>query len=75
MAKWLSVIHFENLLPGLLIAGGLALLVIIVQLNAFFKQLRYINMELQRSHGKERERWQRIRRHHIMSLIPFYREK
>lgn len=37
----------------------------------FFRELRYLNSEIQCNHGAEREFWVRQRRRLWLSLIPF----
>ena len=39
----------------------------------FTRELRYINQEVHRTKGGEREHWKRVRRRHWLSLLPFYR--
>ncbi len=51
----------------LLIAARLALFI-----RSFRKELNYIEEELKRTTGAERERWKRARKRLWLSLIPFY---
>ena len=41
----------------------------------FQRELRYINMEIQRNGGAEQERWKKKRKELWLSLILFYRTK
>jgi hypothetical protein len=50
----------------------LCVLVVIVQyINDFTRELKYLNMEISRSRGAEREHWLRRRRKLWLSIIPF----
>ena len=40
-------------------------------LNDFSRELRYLNNEIKRTSGKEREHWLRRRRRLWLSLLPF----
>lgn len=40
-------------------------------INAFSKELKYLNAEIERTEGVERRRWIRQRRRLWLSLIPF----
>ena len=42
-------------------------------LNDFSQELRYINNEIGRSTGKEKEHWLRRRRRLWLSILPFFR--
>lgn len=55
---------------GVLILIGL-LFAFASWLKAFQKELRYINTEIGRTHGKERERWIRQKRRLFLSILPF----
>lgn len=63
---WLIGIVAALILIGLLI--GLTLFI-----HDFSDELRYLNMEIDRSEGAEREHYLRQRRKLWMSLIPFVR--
>lgn len=56
-----------------LILGILAVLLLLSLpwLNWFLREMRFLNMEIQRSHGKEQERWKRRKRRLWLSIIPF----
>lgn len=41
----------------------------------FTKELRYLNLEIKRSYGKEREHFKKIRKQYLLSLIPFIKIK
>ena len=45
----------------------------IISLNEFRTELRYINNEINRTDGKEREHWVKQRRRLWLSLLPFVR--
>lgn len=49
------------------------LLLAVLRLREFRDMLEYINMEIRRSHGKEREYWKAQKRRLWLSLLPFYR--
>lgn len=53
------------------------LLMIIVRfamwLQAFLMELRYLNKEIERTAGAERQRWIRRKKRLLLSLIPFVR--
>lgn len=53
------------------------LLLCLIQLIAFIrdfsKELKRINLEIRRTHGREQQRWKSRRRKLWLSLIPFVR--
>lgn len=62
----------------LLLVFGLLLIVTLVLLIVcrayhFSRELQRINVEIQRSHGLEREHWIREKRRLWLSLLPFVR--
>lgn len=61
----------------LVILGVLLLIGFVVWLagfvTGFSRELRYINMEIDRSEGRERRHWEKKRRRLWLSLIPFVR--
>lgn len=63
-----DVLGLLYLLIGVLV---LLLLLSIPWLTWFCRELRFLNMEIQRNHGKEKERWKRRKRRLWLSLIPF----
>ena len=46
---------------------------IIILAHGFTKELKYINMEIQRTEGAEQRYWKRKKRKLWLSLIPFTR--
>lgn len=65
---------------GLLTLLAIAVAALVVGLVAIYagrlsdmpRQLRYLNMEIERSVGYERRRWKQRKRKYLISLIPFY---
>ena len=57
--------------------GLLALPIIVVltaiRIDGFIRELRYINTEIARTTGEQRQYWLRLRRRLWLSLIPFVR--
>ena len=47
--------------------------VLVARAGGFFAELRYLNMEIGRTRGRERKHWKRKRRRLFLSLIPFAR--
>ena len=41
--------------------------------NSFSSEWRYLNREINRTEGAERERWKRRKRKLLLSLLPFFR--
>ncbi len=64
---------------GLVLAGIFVLAVIagltIPVVQAFKSDLKYINMEINRTDGREQAHWKRRKRQLWLSLIPFYRPR
>lgn len=54
----------------ILIAGGL-LVFAVLNLISFARELKYLNREIARSTGHERQYWLRCRRRLWLSLLPF----
>ena len=46
---------------------------IAMRINSFTKELRYLNIEISRTTGEQRQHWLRLRRRLWLSLIPFVR--
>ena len=44
-------------------------------LNAFAKELEYLNCEIQRTEGTERELWEKRKKELWLSLVPFVKRK
>lgn len=55
---------------AILLAAGLGM-----KLGTFFRDRKYMNMEIRRTTGEEQQYWKRKRRRLWLSLLPFYREK
>ena len=58
---------------SLVLAVALFLSVFIPWLRDFRHEMRYINMEIQRNEGRERERWVRRKKRLWLSILPFFR--
>ena len=71
--------EIANLLPLILLVGGFFFLILLVRCTLFFRdfsrQLRYINLEIYRTSGKEQEYWLACRRRLWLSLIPWIGKK
>ena len=69
----------ESSLFWLLVAvlGAIVAMILIVYfvqwLIAFQEELKHVNTEIQRTTGRERERWKRRKRRLFLSIIPFVR--
>jgi len=66
---------FTNVLLAIVIAF-LAVLVLVdlsMKINEFRHELNYLNCEIGRTEGAEREHWKRERRRLWLSLLPFFR--
>lgn len=64
----------EQVLSGLfviLIVVALLLLLFSRWIMWFFQELKYLNDEIRRNDGREKERWKRRKRRLLLSLIPF----
>lgn len=59
----------------ILVALFLLTLKIVLASDSFFRELKYLKFEIQRTKGKERERWKRRKRRLILSLLPFVKYK
>lgn len=64
----------------IVIIAGIALIVfllclllvrVLIKLERFCEDLRYINMEIRRASARERKAWRRRRRRLWLSLLPF----
>ena len=42
---------------------------------SFFRDMRYLNTEITRTHGEEREKWIQHRKRLLLTMIPFVRRK
>lgn len=64
----------EQVLSGLfviLIVVALLLLIFSRRIMWFFQELKYLNDEIRRNDGREKERWKRRKRRLFLSIIPF----
>ncbi len=61
-----------------LIIGVILLVLLLIQFamwcQRFSRELRYLNKEINRTTGAERERWQKRKKQLWLSLIPFIRK-
>ena len=66
---------FTNVLLVIVIAffAILILVGLTIKINEFRHELDYLNCEIGRTEGAEREHWKREKRHLWLSLLPFYR--
>lgn len=72
----LAITNSEEVLGYLVIAVMLLAVVIILSapyISWFRQELKYINTEISRTEGREKERWMRRKRRLLMSLLPFHR--
>lgn len=67
--------HLLLLIFAVLAAVFFLTLKIIFTSDFFFRELKYLKFEIQRTKGKERERWKRRKRRLILSLLPFVKYK
>lgn len=69
----------QDIKQVLWIFAGILLIVIVTKIAIFCvdwkEQLEYINMELERSEGLERQFWEREKREHFRRLFPFLPKK
>ena len=66
---------FTNVLLAIVIAffAVLILVGLSMKINEFSHELDYLNREIARTEGAEREYWKREKRHLWLSLLPFCR--
>ena len=66
---------FTNVLLAIVIAFfAIAILVgLNIKISEFNHKLDYLNKEIERTEGAEREYWKRKKRRLWLSLLPFYR--
>ncbi len=66
---------FTNVLLAIVIVffAVLILVVLSVKINEFSHELDYLNREIARTEGAEREHWKREKRRLWLSLLPFFR--
>ncbi len=71
--------ELAELLPPILLIGGFFFLHLLVNgiifFRDFFRQLRYISLEIRRTSGAEQQYWLRRRRSLWLSLIPWIGRK
>lgn len=71
--------EIADLLPLIFLIGGFLFLVLLVKgtlfFRDFFRQLRYINLEICRTSGNEQQYWLACRRRLWLSLIPWIGRK
>ena len=62
-----------NILIGIIAAlfALLLLIILVMHFKDFFKELNYLNCEIERTEGSERRYWKRQKRKLWLSLIPF----
>jgi len=66
---------FTNVLLSIVIAffAVLILVALTMKINEFSHELNYLNREIARTEGAEREHWKREKRRLWLSLLPFFR--
>lgn len=66
---------FANVLLVIMIAFFAVMLFVVltVKIYDFKRDLDYLNMEIARTEGEEREHWEREKRRLWLSLLPFFR--
>lgn len=66
---------FTNVLLSIVIAffAVLILVALTMKINEFSHELDYLNREIARTEGAEREHWKREKRRLWLSLLPFFR--
>lgn len=64
-----------NVLLAIMIAFFAVLLLVglTTKINEFSRELNYLNREIARTEGSEREYWKHEKRRLWLSLLPFYR--
>ena len=48
---------------------------LVLKLKTFTEELDYLNLEIGRTEGEEREEWIRRRRRHWLTLLPFVKKE
>lgn len=66
---------FTNVLLAIVVAffAVLILVGLTMKINDFSHELKYLNTEIGRTEGAEREHWKREKRRLWLSLLPFFR--
>lgn len=57
---------------AIVIAIILVLAIFVPWLRDFRRELRYVNMEIERNTGRERERWMKRKKRLKLSILPFF---
>ncbi len=78
MLTLLEISFDENLIRigsvvAIVVVGVIVTAVVVPVVQAFRADLKYINMEISRTEGREQAHWIKRRRQLWLSLIPFYR--
>lgn len=78
MLTLLEISFDENLIRigsvvAIVVVGVIVTAVVVPVVQAFRADLKYINMEINRTEGREQAHWIKRRRQLWLSLIPFYR--
>lgn len=60
---------------AIILAGIIVTALVLPIVQAFKSDLKYINMEIHRTDGREQAHWIRRKRELWLSLIPFYRPR
>lgn len=74
MNENLPVIYLFGGLLGLVLVGVLLLMVVLGVMD-FQKELKHLNLEIGRTSGREQRYWRRRKKRLLLSLIPFVRYK
>ena len=56
-----------------LLALPIFVVLVSIRMDGFIRELRYLNTEIARTSGEQRQHWLRLRRRLWLSLIPFVR--
>jgi len=60
------------LIPSLMIIVLFIIIALVLSINEIRAELRHINIEIQRNHGREQQYWKKRKRRMILSIIfPF----
>lgn len=60
---------------GIVLVGIIITAMIIPVIQGFKSDLKYIEMEINRTEGREQAHWKRRKKELYLSLIPFYRPR
>ena len=64
-----------GVIVAIVLVGIMITAIIIPVIQAFKADLKYINMEINRTDGREQAHWKRRKKELWLSLIPFYRPR